>query len=332
MATHSAETARDLQAALRKAAPRDIIELNGAFGAVTLDGYRPEGAVTIRAAKPGAAHFESLLLSGCANLGFHGLSFWPLGPVPESRAKPYLVTAYPDSTGIEIDDCMFRGRADSDNHARWSQADWTAAKIGAVLLRGERSVIRNSAAIGVYFGYGVSGRNSEIFGNLVFGFAGDGLRVTDDNCVAIGNRVTDAMQIDENHSDGFQAFKVKALLNGLVVKDNVFLEWTVRPDNPLRAKMQGISLHNGPYANVVVRDNVVETSTANGIRLNAVKDVEVVGNRVRNANGPNKRHPWIWLGNCSGRMVVENNEAEQFRLNPGVKQRGNRKPDYTARY
>ena len=93
-----------------------------------------------------------------------------------------------------------------------------------------------------------------------------------------------------------------------------------------------ISLHNGPYANVVVRDNVVETSTANGIRLNAVKDLEVVGNRVRNANGPNKRHPWIWLGNCSGRMVVENNEAEQFRLNPGVKQRGNRKPDYTARY
>lgn len=332
MATHSAETARDLQSALRKAGPRDIVELNGAFGAVRLDGYRPEGRVTIRAAKPGAAHFESLLLSGCANLGFEGLSFWPLSPVPESRANPYLVTAYPDSTGIEISDCLFRGRADSDNHARWSQADWTAAKIGAAFLRGERSVIRNSAAIGVYFGYGVSGRNSEIFGNLVFGFSGDGLRVTDDNCVVIGNRITDAMQIDGNHSDGFQAFKVKALLNGLVIKDNVLLEWTVRPDNPLRAKMQGISLHNGPYANVVVRDNMVETSAANGIRLNAVRDVEVAGNRVRNANGPNGRHPWISLENCSGRMLVENNEAEQFRLNRGVEQRGNRKPDYTVRY
>ncbi len=332
MATHSAETARDLLAALRKAAPRDIVELNGDFGAVTLDGIRPDQPVTIKAAKPGAAHFESLLLQGCANLSFDGLSFWPLAPVPKSRAKPYLVTGLPGSTGIEVSNCLFRGRADSDNHARWTAADWDAAKIGAVLLRGERSVIRNSAAIGVYFGYGVGGRNSEIFGNLVFGFSGDGLRATDDNCVVIGNRVTDAMQIDDNHSDGFQAFKVRELLNGLVIKDNVLLEWTVRPDNPLRAKMQGIGLHNGPYSNVVVRDNVVETSAANGIRLHAVRDVEVVGNRVRNANGPNGRHPWIKLDQCSGRMVVENNEAEQFQLNRSVVQRGNRKPDYTARY
>ena len=53
--THSAENARDLQSLLRKAGPRDTIELNGQFGEVRLAGIRPEATVTLRAAKPGAA-------------------------------------------------------------------------------------------------------------------------------------------------------------------------------------------------------------------------------------------------------------------------------------
>jgi hypothetical protein len=332
LATHSAENARDLQALLRKAGPRDTILLNGSFGALTLDRIRPEGPVMLRGAKPGAAHFEGLVLAGCANLTLADLTFWPLAPVPPSKGKKYLIHAYPDCQEIEVTDSLFRGRADSDNHARWALADWNEARIGAVLLRGRRSVIRNNAAIGVNFGFGVAGRDSEIFGNLVFGFSGDGLRATEDNSVLIGNRITDAMQIDKNHSDGFQAFKTKGLLNGLVVKDNVFVEWTVRPDNPLRAKMQGISFHNGPYANIVVRDNKVATTSPNGIHLNAVTDFEVTGNIVRNADGQRGRHPWIRIGNCSGNMVLADNGAEAFNLQRGLGGPGNREPDYSVRF
>ncbi|MGL4281096.1 MAG: hypothetical protein ACRCS0_12060, partial [Albidovulum sp.] len=150
--------------------------------------------------------------------------------------------------------------------------------------------------------------------------------------VVIGNRITDAMQIDGNHSDGFQSFKIKATLNGLVIKDNVFVEWTVRRDNPLRAKMQGIGLHNGPYMNVVIRDNSVEASSPNGIHLNAVKNVEVTGNRVRNSNGPHRKHPWIRMSNCTGDVVVENNEAESFNLQQGLVERLGRKPNYGMKY
>src|SRR5690606_2547902 len=74
MATHSAETARDLVQMLRKAAPGDTVALNGSFGEVRLSGIRPEGRVTIRAAKPGAAHLERMVLAGCANLAFSGLT------------------------------------------------------------------------------------------------------------------------------------------------------------------------------------------------------------------------------------------------------------------
>ncbi len=197
-------------------------------------------------------------------------------------------------------------------------------------MRGPNSVIRDCAAIGVQFGYGVTGRSSEIFNNRVFGFSGDGLRATEDNCVVIGNRITDAMQIDENHSDGFQAFKVGGLLDGTVIKDNVLIEWTVRPDNPLRAKMQGISFHGGPYANVVIRDNAVATRAPNGMNLHAVKNLEVIGNRVRHADGPTAKVPWIRVHQCTGRIVIEDNEAEQFKLQPGVVGRANRRPNYSV--
>lgn len=332
MATTTVTDAQNLGAILGAAAPGDTILLSGKFGDVRLRDIRPEKTVRIAAAAPGAAHFERLVMAGCSNLSFSGINFWPLADVQRSKKNEYLVLAYPECSHIELVQSVFRGRPDSDNHAKWDIEEWNRAKIGAVFLRGPNSVIRNCAAIGVQFGYSVAGVNSEVFGNQIFGFSADGIRATNDNCVVIGNRVTDAMQVDGNHSDGFQAFKVKALLNGLVVKDNVFLEWTVRPDNPLRAKMQGISFHNGPYANIVIRDNFVETTSPNGMNLHAIKNVTVTGNRLRNANGPNRVHPWIRMGDCSGEIVVEGNQAESFKLQPGVVSRLGRKPEYRSKY
>lgn len=331
MATHNARSASELLTRLRDARGGDTILVSGQFGAVKLVGSRIDGGVTIAAAEPGAAHFERIEIRSCANLTLSGLTCWPLAPVPASRARQYLVMADVRSSNIEVSNSVFRGRADSDKHATWTRQDWQAAKIGAVFLRGPRGVIRSNAAIGVSFGFNVIGSSSEIFGNSVFGFSGDGLRVAADNCVVIGNRVTDAVQIDRNHPDGFQAFKRSGLLNGLVVKDNVVIEWTVRPDNPLRTRLQGLSLHDGPYANVVIRNNSVACSSPNGIRLNATKNLEVTGNRVRHADGVRGNDPRIRLTNCSGRMVVENNQAEKFILPRGVG-RNNRKPDYSVRY
>lgn len=332
MATVTVTETSDLIKRLRSAAPRDIILVSGKFGEVRLQGVHPEGGVTVAAAAPGAAHFERILLDDCSDITFSGLSFWPLSPVPQSRNKQYLFTALPNCPRIEVARSLFRGRQDSDNHPRWTLADWNAGKIGGVLLRGPNSVIRGNAAIGVQFGYGVTGKNSEIFANTVFGFSGDGLRATEDNCVVIGNRITDAMQIDKNHSDGFQAFKTAGLLNGLVVKDNVLLEWTVRPDNPLRAKMQGISFHNGPYANIVLRDNSVSTRAPNGMNLHAIHNLEVTGNRLRNADRQHGKAPWIKVNRCSGMIVVANNQAEEFKLQRGVVGRGNTPPDYSVAY
>jgi hypothetical protein len=326
-------SAEKLIRALRGADGGETIIAQGVFGHVVLDGVRPETPVTIVGDR--GAHFDRLVMRGCANLRWTGLSLWPTGPldrmqVPEGgqgRALPYLALADEDCAGIEIARSIFRGRKDSDAFSTWAKADWRAARTGAVSLRGARSVVRSNRAIGVFHGFGIGGPGSELFDNVVFGFAGDGLRVNHDNCVVIGNRVTDAVNIDGNHPDGLQVFKKPGTLRGLVIKDNVIVEWTVRPDNPLRRPLQGIGLHNGPYRDVVIRDNRIAISSYNGIHVNAATNVEVTGNIVRHVDGQRGNRPRIWLSNCDGKVVLADNQAEKFM--PPIGQ-NNREPDYAT--
>lgn len=330
-------TPQELIAALKAARGGEVIAAQGAFGAVNLQGIRPPTQVTVNGT-PGA-HFERLDLTNCANLHFSSLSCWPLGrvapppPKPDGKpggpAIPYLVSADPTSANIEISHSIFRGRKDSDGHPNWSRADWQAAKIGAILLFCPGGVIRSNKAIGVYFGFIVKGRSSELFDNLVFGFAADGLRVGADNCVAIGNRITDAVRIDGNHPDAFQAFKKGALLRGLVVKDNVVVEWTVRSNNPLRAKLQGIGMYDGPYSDIVIRGNRVAISSPNGIRINAASNLIIRGNHVRHVDRIRGDFPRIMLSNCSGMVDMSNNQAEKFVPATGA---NNTEPDYNEVY
>lgn len=324
--------AEDLSKRLRNAEDGETILVSGQFGAFRISGVRMKRGVTVAAAEPGGAHFEQIEIRSCANVTLSGLACWPLSELPNRNARQYLISADQKSENIEVERCVLRGRADSDNHAKWTKEDWQAAKIGAIFLQGPRGIIRNNAAIGVNFGFNVTGDSSELFENTVFGFSGDGLRVAADNCVVIGNRVSDAVGIDKNHPDGFQAFKRQGTLNGLVVKDNTILEWTVRPDNPLRTRLQGLSLHDGPYENVVVRDNSVSCSSPNGIRLNRITNLDVTGNRVRHADGKRGNAPRIIVLNCSGRIVVEDNQAEKFALQKNVAGMRNAEPDYSQPY
>ncbi len=332
MSNEIIDNATDLAKRLQNAEDGETILVSGQFGAIRINGIRMKRGVTVAAAEPGSAHFEGIEIRDCANVTLSGLSCWPLSPVVKRKAKQYLITGDQKSENIEVVKCLFRGRADSDNHANWTKEDWIAAKIGAVFLRGPRGVVRNNAAIGVNFGFNVIGSSSELFENTVFGFSGDGLRVAADNCVVIGNRVSDAVQIDQNHADGFQGFKHKGTLNGLVLKDNTVLEWTVRPDNPLRARLQGLSLHNGPYENVVVRDNSVACTSPNGIRMHRVTNLDLTGNRVRHADGIRGNTPRIVVVNCKGRIVVEDNQAEKFALQNNVAGSRNAEPNYSQPY
>lgn len=333
MADIDVTTADELQRALQSASGGETLHLKGSFGGLRLEGIRPDRPVTIRGDR--GAHFERAILRNCANLRWMALNFWPLDGIKKveaaggGKAIPFLFLADEQSSDIELSHSLFRGREDSDSHTTWSREDWLSAKTGAVSLRGERSVIRSNKAIGVYHGFAISGRASEMYANSVWGFAADGMRVNNDNSVVIANRVADAVNIDGNHPDGLQAFKKDGVMAGVVIKDNLILEWTIRPDNPLRRPLQGIGMHNGPYQDIVIRDNRIASSSTNGIHVNNATNIEVTGNIARNADGKRGNRPRIWLSNCKGRVLSADNQAEKFV--PAVGQ-GNREPDYSIKF
>jgi len=68
------------------------------------------------------------------------------------------------------------------------------------------------------------------------------------------------------------------------------------------------------------------------MNLNKIDNVTVTGNRLRNANGRDRKFPWIRMGNCTGQIIVENNQAESFKLQPGVVSRFGQKPEYRSKY
>lgn len=332
--TYKAFDAAELDAKARAAAPGETIVLAGSeYGAFKFDGVVPSAPITVISERPRSAHFQSIGFGRASNIHLRDLSVWTDAADTSVTVKKYAITSYAANPGIVLDGILFRAAPDSDDYPEWDKARWLSELLGGALLGGANSAIRNCRAIGVRFGFGIGGVDSEMVGNQVEGFTGDAFRPTNSRQRVVGNFCGDAFQIDTNHSDAVQAFLTGGTLSDLTVEDNILMEWVTDPKNPLRAKMQGISLWNGPYANAVIRNNQVTTTSANGIAANATADLTIDGNRLQSADGlaGDARWPWVRVMNPSGALIVTNNEAAQFTGIASAQQSsGNIKPDYAA--
>jgi len=153
--------------------------------------------------------------------------------------------------------------------------------------------------------------------NTIFGYSGDGIRLNGDKCEAVRNRITDGVLINNNHPDAAQAFgkynsatKTYADLTGLVIEDNEFIEWTIRPSNPLRAKMQGIGGYNGRWVDAVVRKNRILSSSFTGMTLNNGVNATVTDNYFGHVDKVKADFPRVKV-NGSG-VTFERNQAPKF--------------------
>ena len=124
-----------------------------------------------------------------------------------------------------------------------------------VQFLGGNNIARRCKLVGVNFGLSTLAPQNYFDDNTIFGYSGDGIRLNGDRCEAVRNRITDGVLINSNHPDALQAFgkynstaKTYADLTGLVIEDNEFIEWTIRPNNPLRAKMPMVGRRSVPCA------------------------------------------------------------------------------------
>ena len=289
---------------------------DGSHGYLKLYNVPMNGPVVIKSLNEKKAHFTKIELVGTtSNLTFQQLSAWSLDPV--SSAGNIIWTAKTTSK-IVLDGLDIRSVAGSTEFMTWSAADWTSKQKNAIRLDGADSEVRGNRITGVYMGITATGVNAKIEGNTIDGYNGDGIRPLGNNTIVRGNSIRNCVDTDENHDDGIQSWATTAGgVDGLTLDSNVIAEWTGAADHPLRCKLQGIGLFDGPYKNLVISNNLVVTAQYHGISLYGGHGALIVNNSVINARGHTGTTPYIAVrphknGTPSTDVLVANNVAMSF--------------------
>jgi hypothetical protein len=83
----------------------------------------------------------------------------------------------------------------------------------------------------------------------------------------------------------------------MTVENNTFIEWNSPVVNPLRCALQGIGFFDGPYQDLIIRNNVISTAQYHGISVYGGINVKILNNTVVNNNGIEGSTPWIGVWN-----------------------------------
>lgn len=257
----------ELMTALSNAASGDVIPMSGQFPPVRLKDVRFAGQVTLLGK---GAEIERFDMIGCEGLHLADLHLLPAGPVvTTSKAIPYLMTGDAATTRITVDDCDFWGGRDAPNFRSWGLAEWQAQRIGAAFFRGDHIVLDSNCALGVNFGFNLTGADCEMDDNRVCGFSADSFRACGSRFVGIGNWATDAYSISANHPDGIQAFDGSAEISDQLWRDTIIMEYSTPTDQrgAIGASLQLIGYHDGPYADIQFDRFVGSSSSFNAYHV-----------------------------------------------------------------
>jgi hypothetical protein len=296
-----------------------VLLMDGLHNGITLYNIVFESPVTISSMNETKARVEWIVMQGTTrNLVFRNLSVWPSNL--DAVERPTLI-----ETGGSVSDVAFEGMdirsgLDASNYPTWTLEQWNKRKLNAVLTRGPRTQITNSKVTGIGFGIQALGDDSVIANNSVLGFAGDGLRALGNRNTVRNNLVSDCVQIDANHADGFQSWKRVVSVDGLILDGNKILEWSNIKSSPLRCKLQGIGLFDGPFDNLTIQNNVVSVSATayHGISVYGARKAKILNNTVVATSGNPATSPWLGIfplksGAPSTDVMVANNVAMSFK-------------------
>ncbi len=264
---------------------------DGAYGAVTIKANAAfDLPVEIASQNGKSAQLDSILLAETTrNLTFRNLSVWPKNP---ATGEAYLIRAYSGTSNITLDGLDVRSDPDSINYMKWDSAKWEARKYSGIMLEGPRSLVTRNKLTGIRHGIMVF-NDSKIVDNVVEGYNGDGLRAFSRSTVR-GNRVTNCVQTDGNHADGFQSYSLEGVpVTNLVVEGNTIIEWTGVADHPLRCALQGIGLFDGPYDNLTIVNNLISATQYHGISVYGARGARIINNTVVNTLGLVGKYPYI---------------------------------------
>lgn len=299
--------------------------LPGAHGTLDLAAGDYATPVLIEPFEPGSVQVDRIIIRRGKGLTLRGLQIWPADP---AEAKGAHVETASGTARIRFEALDIRGAKDApERYLAWDLADWKSGpgRRNGMVLQSPDSAVIDSRITGVNFGITLrhGARGTELRGNHVLGFGGDGLRGEVDGMVITGNRIENCIKINDNHDDGFQAWVARKegakALQDLTFEQNQILEWTAGY-HPLRCRLQGVGLFDGPYRNVMLRNNAIAVTAYHGISVYGGQGVQILHNTVAHSDGRIDAHPWIMMRHGkkdehpARDLTLAGNIAQDFRI------------------
>lgn len=266
----------------------------GDYGALQITGQTFDPPLTIASVPGGRAHLDRIQVKNSSGITVSDLNVWPL----TARQKGVAVQTDARSSQIRFERLDIRSGPEALNYLDWTAEDWlTTWRFGGVQLKGPDMALIDSSLTGVSNAISSSGARGQVIGNEVHGFSKDGMRGFGTGTLFQGNTVRDCVKVDGNHDDGFQSWAAHgdapSEITAITLDGNTIIEWTGPPGHPLRCRLQGISLFNGPYRDWVIQNNLVVIRSPHGITIFDGINMRVLNNTVVNIDGNSNKAPWI---------------------------------------
>jgi hypothetical protein len=284
--------------------------IQGAFGA-GLVGFDNATPITVAAAPGATPVIEALTVKGGAGWVFEGLTFQSLntsGRYPLSAGggpDVFLISLTGPHSNIIVDHAVIRSAPSS---AAWTMAQWqTTRSSGFHDIGGTCVALTNSAISNI--GFAVQTQRSDkvlIAGNTIDQFADDGIDYASSDLLIQNNRITNSVEDGDGfHRDAMQGqpdTETTLTQNVAIIGNTVIRE--TDPNALLPGTMQGIDAFDGLWRNVTVKNNVVITSTTQGISFYGVTGLDAENNILLADDGRWRACPNPGLAACAATAIT----------------------------
>ncbi|WP_297083079.1 right-handed parallel beta-helix repeat-containing protein [uncultured Demequina sp.] len=289
-----------------------IVLAGGDYGDLQIRGYYNQKPITITSAHGQVARFDHISVSGAERWVLDSLT------VVGGGGSSELVDIenhghFGPTRRITIKKSTIQTVANSSS---WSASDWNNRAVTGIQVNANRVKIKGNTIRNVEHGISLRGNYHRVRNTTIDRFAGDGIRaVGTSDSKYIRNRISNAINVNDNHDDAFQHFppydNPSKVTRNVVIRANTVVN--CEGTNPLCGPLQGIVSFDGKGVNWKVKGNTVITNHWHGISLYNIHHSTVRDNVVRDPNQIADIGPaWLRIANRSSNVVVECNVAASF--------------------
>lgn len=207
------------------------------------------------------------------------------------------------SSNIQLDNNRITSHEEISD---WNVPEWCIYARSGIHMGATRSKITNNTIKNIKFGISVTSDWNQVSNNKIVNFTGDALRGIANHLIFENNLIANALDVDDNHDDGFQSWVVKRRteVQNIILRGNKFFNDLNHPGKAkgIISDFQGIGMFDGPYDHILIENNLLYINHWHAITLMGGTFSIIRNNTVIDSTPEDEKPPWITIS------ATKNNE------------------------